>query len=133
MSSTEAHPMSNFIKWTAAPILAVGLLTITDAPPAEAQGFSFGSRGLSIQVGQSYPSYYTRAPSAYYPGYYSSYYRSRTPSCYNSYRYGSTIRRNYGHYDYRPSGVYRYGTPYGVVPGHFDYRFGPYHRHGRHH
>jgi len=124
--------MSTLIKWLAAPVLAIGLLTITDAPPAEAQGFSFGSRGLSIQIGQTYPSYYTRAPSYYYP----SYYGSRAPSCYsryNSYRYGSPIRRNYGYYDHHRTEVYRHGNHHNVVPRHFDYRCGPHYRHGRHH
>ena len=132
MTLTEAHPMSTLIKWIAAPILAVGLLTVADAPQAEAQSFSFGSRGLSIQVGTRYPSYYTRAPSCYYP----SYYGSRVPNCYsryNSYRYGTPIRRNYGHYDYHPTEVYRHGNHYDVVPGHFDYHSRPHYRHGRHH
>jgi hypothetical protein len=126
--------MSTLIKWIAAPILTVGLLTAIDAPQAEAQGFSFGSRGLSIQVGQHYPSYY-RAPSYYYPGY-SSYYSSRTPSLYssyNSYRYGSPIRGSYGHYGCRPPGIYRHGSHYGGVPGHFNYHRVPSYRHGRHH
>lgn len=124
--------MSKLIQWIAAAILAIGLLTLTDAPPAEAQTFSFGSRGLSIQIGQPYPSYYTRAPSRYYH----SYYGSRTPSCYdryNIYRYGSPIRRNYGFYDYPRTDLYRYGNHYKFVPRNFDYRFGPQYGRGRHH
>ncbi len=121
--------MSTLIKWLAAPILAVVMLTIKDAPPAEAQGFSFGSRGLSIQIGQPYRPYYTYTPSRYY----SSYYGSRPPRCDNSYRYGSPIRRNYGYYDYHRAEVYRYGNHYKTVPRYFDYRFGPHYGHGRHH
>ena len=91
--------MSTHIKWITAPILVVGLLIVADTPQAEAQGFSFGTRGLSIQVGQQSPSYHLRAPTCYYPGY-------------NSYRYDyrSPVRRSYGYYPYRPTNIYRYGS-----------------------
>ena len=114
--------MSTLIKWIAAPMLAIGLLAVTDAPPAEAQGFSFGSRGLSIQFGQRYPSYYTRAPSCYYPSYNS-----------HRYQYRSPIRHNYGHYDYHPSRVYRHGYHYDLVPRHFNNHPGSNYRHRGHH
>ncbi|MDB4749709.1 hypothetical protein OAF83_02270 [Rubripirellula sp.] len=112
--------MSTPIKWIAVPILAIGLLTATDAPQAEAQGFSFGSRGLSIQIGQRYPSYYSRVPSCYSPSY-------------NSYRYPyrSPIRHNYGHYGYHPTEIYRHRNHYDVIPGHFDYHVQPHCRYGR--
>ncbi|MGB0761862.1 MAG: hypothetical protein ACPGPS_20095 [Rubripirellula sp.] len=117
--------MSTFIKWIAAPILAVGLLTTTDTPQAEAQSFSFGSRGLSIQVGQRYPSYYSRVPSCSYPRY----------DVYNSYRYqyGSPIRRSYGHYHYYPTDIYRHRNYHSAFPGYYKSPFGPHYRHGRHH
>jgi len=108
--------MSTLIKWIAAPMLAVGLLAVTDAPQAEAQSFSFGTRGLSIQIGQPYPSYYGRVPSYYRaPSYY-------TPR-YNSYRYysRSPYRPGYGYYDYRPSPIYRYGSRYNTLPRCYGY------------
>ena len=125
MSSTEAARMPKLTQWIAAPILAISLLTVKDAPPVEAQGFSFGSRGLSIQIGQTYPSYYTRSPSRYYP----SYHGFRAPSCYDHfhlYRHGTASRRNYGFYDYPRTDFYRYGNGYKTVPRYFDYRFGPH-------
>ncbi|MCH1439554.1 MAG: hypothetical protein L7W43_07855 [Rubripirellula sp.] len=114
--------MSTHIKWITAPILVVGLLIVADTPQAEAQGFSFGTRGLSIQVGQQSPSYHLRAPTCYYPGY-------------NSYRYDyrSPVRRSYGYYPYRPTNIYRYGSHYGGIPGYFNYHIRPHYRYGRHH
>ena len=119
--------MSTLIKWIAAPMLAVGLLAITDAPQAEAQSFSFGTRGLSIQIGQPYPSYYSRVPSY-----------NRAPNCYspryNSYRYYSTnpYRPSYGYYGYRPGQIYGYGSRYNAIPRYYGYPTVPHHRHGRH-
>ena len=124
--------MSTLIKWIAAPMLAVGLLAVTDAPQAEAQSFSYGSRGLSIQLGQPYASYYSRLPSySRVPSY------NRAPNCYapsyNSYRYysPSPYRSNVGYYDYRPSQIYRYGSRYNMTPRYYGYPTVPHHRHGR--
>jgi hypothetical protein len=122
MSPTEAIiTMYTLFKWIAAPMLAVGLMAITDTPTAEAQGFSFGTRGLSIQFGSRYPSYYTRAPRSY--------------QRYNShqYHYQSPFRHHTGHYDYHPTQIYRHNNHYDVVPGHFDYHDGPHYRSFGHH
>ena len=119
--------MSTLIKWIAAPIVAVGLMAVADTPQAQAQGFSFGTRGLSIQFGQSYPSYYTRAPHSYYRSYNNYRYNNYR---YNNYRYDCRSPYRYGHYNYHPTEIIRHGNHYDVIPGHFDY-FGP-HRSHRH-
>lgn len=107
------------LKWLAPPLLTMGLLAATDSPQANAQSFSFGTRGLSIQIGQPYPSYYSRVPSRYYSRY--SGYRS---PYYTPYRYG------YGPYGYSVGQFYRFGSPYTRYPGYYDQRFGPSCRHG---
>lgn len=104
--------MYTLTKWIAAPVLAFGLMAVSDTKQAEAQSLVIGGGGVSVQFGTPYryPSYYgaTRLRYGYPVG---------VP--------GVQYRYRYGLYDCPPPRVYRYRSPY-LYPGVPGYPVHPY-------